>query len=168
MQASACVVLPPVSTLLSQLKPLSGSEDEGKTADAPESATSQKCKNLYDEIKQQDSEKILNGDSESEWGAEIAAEIRCSPCACQNPLMAVTPLELMICFLYFTPTSTTLQCSLPGIMSLQPQIALSPSCFLVFMEFIEKDGLHGPVGTNTLSVPHCYIANPLRPSQIRP
>lgn len=106
MQASASVVLPPVSTLLSQLKPLSGSEDEGKTADAPESATSQKFIGLYDEIKQQDSEKILNGDSESEWGAEIAAEIRCSLCACQKPLMAVTPLELITCFLYYTPTRT--------------------------------------------------------------
>ncbi len=76
MQASASVVLPPVSTLLSQVKPVGGAEDESKTADATQSPAQQKLKELYHEIKQQDSENILNGDSESEWGAPIAAEIR--------------------------------------------------------------------------------------------
>ena len=76
MQAFASVVLPPLSTLLSQLKPVGGAEDETKTADSTLSPTHHKLKELYDEIRQQDSENILNSDSDSEWGAPIAAEIR--------------------------------------------------------------------------------------------
>ncbi len=76
MQASASVVLPPLSTVLSQLKPVGSAEDESKTADATQSPTHHKLKELYDEIRQQDSENILNSDSDSEWGAPVAAEIR--------------------------------------------------------------------------------------------
>ena len=82
MQASASAVLPSVSTLLSQLKSLHSDDDEAKAADAPESGTTSRLKDIYEDIKQQDSEKILNGDDESEWGAEVAAEIRCHLSAC--------------------------------------------------------------------------------------
>lgn len=76
MQASVSVVLPPLSTFLSRLKPEASRDDESETADATQSTVHHKLKDLYDEIRQQDSENILNGDSESEWGAPIAAEIR--------------------------------------------------------------------------------------------
>ena len=81
MQASSAV-LPPVSTLLSQLKSLHSDDDKVKAADAPENGISSNLKELYEEIKQQDFEKILNGDDNSDWGAEIAAEIRCHLSAC--------------------------------------------------------------------------------------
>jgi hypothetical protein len=81
MQASASAVLPPVSTILSQLNSLHSNLNEAKAADASESGTNSSLKNLYEEIKQQDYEKILNGDEESGWGPEIAAEIRCHPSA---------------------------------------------------------------------------------------
>jgi hypothetical protein len=96
MQASASAVLPPVSTLLSQLKSLHSDDDKAKTADAPESGTSSKLKELYEDIKEQDSEKILNGDEESDWGAEIAAEIRCHLSAC--PFSGSHPQEFICAF----------------------------------------------------------------------
>ena len=83
MQASGSVVLPTASTVISQSKAVRSSEDESNPADAIGSSTNLKVKELYHEIKQQDSESILTGDDESEWGAQIAAEIRCSLCACR-------------------------------------------------------------------------------------
>lgn len=134
MQAPARAVLPPVSTLLSQLKPLSNSEDEGKAAHAPESGTSKLLRELYNEIKQQDSEHIFSGDSESEWGAEIAAEIRCS--LPPWPSSALVSLLLNGCSPSSVSPFRALQCLFGGCTSPCVHLLRAPSCFTVFLELL--------------------------------
>ena len=78
MQTQAGAVLPTVSTRLSHLQQVSCGEDEGKTAREPDRRARHKLDDLYKEIKQQDSEQLFSQDNGTEWGIEIASEIRCS------------------------------------------------------------------------------------------
>ena len=78
MQTQAGAVLPTVSTLLSHLQQVSYGEDEGRTAREPDRRAGHKLNELYKEIKQQDSEQLFSQDNGTEWGTEIASEIRCS------------------------------------------------------------------------------------------
>lgn len=153
MQASASVVLPTASTLLSQLKAVRSGEDESKTADATESPTNQKIVELYHEIKQQDSENILNGDDESGWGAQVAAEIRCSLCAW--PIRGSRHL-ISYCFQLCRPPCNELPYDLPGSMSLRLQIPNQCAQHHLVSLFSQRPsqttGLHRPALAEVMSV----------------
>ena len=79
MQTQAGAVLPTVSTLLSHLQQVGCDGDKGETAREPDRRAGQRLDELYNEIKQQDSEQLFSPDNGTEWGTEIASEIRCSP-----------------------------------------------------------------------------------------
>ena len=78
MQTQAGAVLPAVSSLLSHLQPVKCGGEEDKTSREPDRRAGHRLDDLYREIRQQDSEQLFSQDNDTNWGVEVAAEIRCN------------------------------------------------------------------------------------------